>query len=102
MIVRARRERESILGAHLFSDPAWDALLELYVARLEYRRVSLEELAVKIRTVPSVTARWIRALAENNLVVLEESDNGCWVSLSALGAIKLASLADRWETARPV
>lgn len=49
-ILSGRRGREAAIGRELFSDPAWDILLELYAARLGQRRMFLRELARSIDT----------------------------------------------------
>ena len=63
-IIKARRARERFLPADLFSDPAWDMLLDLTAARLEGRCVSVSSLCIAA-AVPTTTAlRWIRNLCE--------------------------------------
>lgn len=63
-IIKARRARERFLPADLFSDPAWDMLLDLTAARLEGRYVSVSSLCIAA-SVPTTTAlRWIRNLCE--------------------------------------
>ena len=63
--------RERFFDASLFADPAWDILLELYLARLEQRRVSISSLCIA-SAVPATTAlRHIRTLVEKNLILRE-------------------------------
>lgn len=67
-IIRARRTREQFFGTDLFSDPAWDILLDLYAARLEKRRVAVSSLCIAA-AVPSTTAlRWIKSLTDVGLL----------------------------------
>lgn len=68
-IIWARAQREKYLSSRLFAEPAWDMLLELYVAHLLQRRMSITELCVASR-VPGTTAlRWIEVLGLEELVL---------------------------------
>ncbi len=61
-ILKLRASRSEIFGHSLFADPAWDILLELYVARLDDRTESVSSICVA-SGVPSTTAiRWIKLL----------------------------------------
>lgn len=63
-IIKARRARARFFPADLFSDPAWDMLLDLAAARLEGRCVSVSSLCIAA-AVPTTTAlRWIRNLCD--------------------------------------
>ena len=63
-ILKRRRARERFFPAELFSDPAWDMLLDLTAARLERRTVSVSSLCIAA-AVPTTTAlRWIRNLCD--------------------------------------
>lgn len=101
-LLMARRGREESFGRELFSDPAWDVLLELYAAHLGERSVSVSELAASIGTPPTTTARWVAALASRGLVATEldpRTANRVWVKLSAEGTSKMKHLADQWGSA---
>jgi hypothetical protein len=91
-ILQARRRRSKIFGEGLFSDPAWDILLELFAAWLGNRRVELSDLA---SIAPGSTlARWVAVLQERELVVCE-LDALCpdrfWISLSRECAAKMCA-----------
>lgn len=63
-MLKRRRDRERYFPAELFSDPAWDMLLDLTAARLEKRSVSVSSLCIAA-AVPTTTAlRWIRNLCD--------------------------------------
>lgn len=87
-ILRARQERREHFSAHLFADPAWDILLELYALELEQRRVSVSKLCLSAG-VPSTTAlRWIEKLHDEGLISRGEDPfdgRRIWVSLSHAG-----------------
>ena len=65
-ILRIRRARHRLIGENLFSDPAWDVLLELLVAKLGKRELTLDDLSGFAP--PSTVARWIGVLEERKLV----------------------------------
>lgn len=65
--ISARRGRDNFLPGHLFADPAWDMLLELYAAELEQIRLSTSNLC-DASDVPATTAlRWISTLVDEGL-----------------------------------
>lgn len=100
-LLLARRARDDLLGRDLFSDPAWDMLLELYAAKLAGRTMTLKQLALAVETPPSTAARWLSALDEHGLTTLagRPDEDGGLVSLSAEGLSKLDRLARRWGSA---
>jgi DNA-binding MarR family transcriptional regulator len=61
-ILRFRRKRNKLFGGDLFGEPAWDILLELYLAERNGRRLSVSG-ACYVSGVPLTTAlRWISRL----------------------------------------
>jgi CheY-like chemotaxis protein len=63
-LIKARRMRERYFPAEMFSDPAWDMLLDLTAARLDDQPVSVSSLCIA-SAVPTTTAlRWIRNLCD--------------------------------------
>jgi DNA-binding MarR family transcriptional regulator len=66
--LKARRWRDELLGADLFSDPAWDILLDLFASEAEGRNVSVSSACVAA-CVPATTAiRWISRLETLGLI----------------------------------
>lgn len=66
-----RRRWRSLLfeNAELFGEPAWDILLDLYIAELRDRRVSVTDACIG-SGVPSTTAlRWVMLLERAGLVI---------------------------------
>ena len=101
-LLLARRARDELLGKDLFSDPAWDLLLELYSAELGARAVSLDELALAIEAPPSTAARWLSALDERGLTesTADPAVPGrILVRLTSEGLSRLDRLARRWGSA---
>jgi DNA-binding MarR family transcriptional regulator len=68
-IYAARRWRENALGIpRLFSDPAWDILLDVLINEGRLNRVSVSSACIA-SCVPATTAlRWIATLEENGLI----------------------------------
>ena len=97
-----RRARDAVLGQDLFSDPAWDVLLELYAAKLGGRSMSVADLAQAVATPRSTTARWIAALEERGLITsaIDPSEpDRLQVELTAEGASKMEHLGNHWGSA---
>jgi DNA-binding MarR family transcriptional regulator len=70
----ARRLREEVLGAHLFSDPAWDILLDVYAADARGDKIQISSLS-PMTNVPSSTARrWAHKLIELGLLERERDE----------------------------
>lgn len=65
--IRERGLRTEHFG-DLFSDPAWDILLELFASRLEHRRHSVGTLCESINVPMTTTLRWLTALEQARLI----------------------------------
>lgn len=73
-IVAFRRKRDGLLGDALFSDPAWDILLDLYIAHHEGSRVSVSSCCIGSSTPPTTALRWITILEKRGLVRRQADD----------------------------
>jgi DNA-binding MarR family transcriptional regulator len=101
-VLLVRRARNAIIGENLFSDPAWDILLELYAAKLGRRDVSLAELATAIGIPSSTSNRWVAALEERALLeptVGAGEPSSRKYRLTAKGAERMERLASHWASA---
>lgn len=67
-IWRSRRERERIFGSVLASDPAWDILLDLFIARGEGRKVTVQSAAAATSVPEATVLRCIAHLVEAKLL----------------------------------
>jgi hypothetical protein len=65
---RARRERERVFGAGILADPAWDILLDLFIARNEEREVTVFSVSRATAVAESVVLRCIAHLVDAKLV----------------------------------
>ena len=64
-IIRGRHRRSTFFSAELFADPAWDILLDLFLAELQQRTVAVRELG-RSSTVPStILNRWLDKLEKD-------------------------------------
>jgi DNA-binding MarR family transcriptional regulator len=67
--IRARRQRTRYFSEDLFSDPAWDMLLELFQSEILQRRVPVSSLCVAAE-VPATTAlRRLKLMVEGGLLM---------------------------------
>ena len=70
-LLRARRLRDQFIPGGMFADPSWDILLDLMVARLSRKPVSVSSLCIAA-AVPSTTAlRWIKLLTDKGMLIRE-------------------------------
>lgn len=92
-ILQLRRARAEIFGAELFTDPAWDVLLELFAAKLAGRKLKLVDL--EIFGPRSTLVRWAAVLEERGLVScqLDGSEmRKLSLEITPLGAAKMSKL----------
>lgn len=93
-IIHQRQLRSRFFGKTLFSDPAWDMLLDLTAARAEHKRVSVTSLCIA-SGIPSTTAlRWIGILINAGLCERLEDDQDrrrVFIGLTDKGAQTAAS-----------
>jgi len=74
-IYENRRRRVKLFGADLFGEPAWDILLDLFVAFGTGKQISVSSACIGA-AVPSTTAlRWLSVLETRNLIVRENDDS---------------------------
>lgn len=82
---RSRRKRASHLPAELFGEPAWDILLDLFIARIRNRNISVTSACIA-SDVPNTTAlRWLNLLEQMNLVRREQHETDSrvtWVKMT--------------------
>jgi len=65
----ARRMRDDSFPGDLFGEPAWDCLLDLYLAALEKRRLSVTDVCVAATVPPTTALRWVDILCRRDLAV---------------------------------
>lgn len=102
----ARSARATFFGAHLFADPAWDILLQAYVALLDQEPLLVSTIC-RESVVPATTAlRWIRVLEQDGLLVRRHDPEGerrWWLEMSASGrSVMERYLASVWPSILPL
>ncbi|GMN01547.1 MarR family winged helix-turn-helix transcriptional regulator [Erythrobacter sp. MTPC3] len=68
-VYRIRRDREAIFGTPgLFGEPAWDILLDLYVAHAEGNPVSVSSACIGSAAPSTTGLRWLGVLTDEGFV----------------------------------
>jgi hypothetical protein len=84
-----RRKRTAIFGnAELFGEPAWDILLDLFIAQAEGKTVSVSSACIGSAAPATTGLRWLGVLADEGLVIREndaEDHRRVLVRLTARG-----------------
>lgn len=95
--LHSRAQRGRFFSSRLFSDPAWDMLLELYAASLAQRRLSISRLSERAGIPMTTALRWIAAL-ENEGAVERQPDSldgrRVFIMLSKKGKEQMAAYFD--------
>lgn len=88
-IVARRRKRNSAFRMHslgdVFGEPAWDMMLDLFIADRTGTRISVSSLCIGSNAPPTTALRYIRTMVERGVFTRmpDPSDNRrIWVSLS--------------------
>ncbi|GGC26428.1 hypothetical protein GCM10011371_12520 [Novosphingobium marinum] len=101
----ARRFRKEHFPEDLFAEPAWDILLDLYIATLEKRRISVTSACIGADVPPTTGLRWLQLLEKRGLVARETDERDlrrCFVKLSKEGLRQMdaylaqSAKAHRW------
>ena len=68
-----RRRRDRVIGqSDLFGEPAWDILLDLFVAYLTDKDVSVSSACIGSASPPTTGLRWLSVLEDNGLVLRQK------------------------------
>ena len=84
-LYRARQRRMQHFDSQLFSEPAWDMLLELFIKKMRGNPVSTIELCAAARVPAATGLRWIARLEEHGLLRRYQSSEDrrfAWVELT--------------------
>ena len=74
-ILRFRRFREKILSPDIFGEPAWELLLEVFVADAKGEAITARMVAERRGASPAVLARWLKHLTVRGLIVGDGDGN---------------------------
>jgi DNA-binding MarR family transcriptional regulator len=93
-IIRARRARTELFKPGLFSDPAWDMLLFLFVAGAREQIVTVTELAAATATPIPSAVRWIDVLERNGLLQRKAEPTNMEQDIVELGGRGMTTICD--------
>ncbi|WP_225205654.1 helix-turn-helix domain-containing protein [Novosphingobium huizhouense] len=85
-LYRDRRRRGDMFDADLFGEPAWDMLLDLYIAACEDRQVSTTSACIGANVPVATGLRWIQLLENQGLIARKADPRDArrvWISLTA-------------------
>lgn len=90
-----------LFGEGLFSDPAWDVLLQLYAAELGNRRITVEEIVRTVEAPESTTRRWLGVLCDRGMILVEmdAADQKASVVLGPATSDAMTRLVNHWVPA---
>ena len=92
-----RRRRGFYFGEDNFSEPAWDMLLDLYVAELEQRPICVSSACIGAAAPQTTGLRWLCALESQGLIFKEADASDLrrsFVRLTPLAILKMERLID--------
>lgn len=96
-----RRKRAAIFGnPDLFGEPAWDILLDLFIAHADGKMVSVSSACIGSAAPATTGLRWLGILAEEGLVLRDkdpEDHRRVMVRLSDAGVIAMEQFFDSVE-----
>ena len=100
-IYETRRIRDHFFPDTLFADPAWDILLDLFIARRSHRKICVSSACVGA-CVPATTAlRWLERLQQSGLIErMSNSGDGrsIFVRLTDEADDRMTALLDQIST----
>lgn len=89
----ARRERDNFFPEGLFADPAWDILLDLYIAGYLGKDIGVSSACVGASVPQTTGLRWLDRLVELGLVNRSRRDGrSITVSLSDEATVRMTDL----------
>ncbi|HEX5536282.1 MAG TPA: winged helix DNA-binding protein [Sphingobium sp.] len=75
IIAERRVERYQYLPAEMFGEPAWDMLLDLYLASGDGKSISVSSACIASRAPATTALRWLRRMEQLGLVARVNDDN---------------------------
>jgi hypothetical protein len=67
-VYRSRRRRARYFDAEMFAEPAWDMLLDLFIARARGKEIRTLSLCIASEVPMTTALRWIGVLEQHGLV----------------------------------
>lgn len=100
-IYRARRDRDRFFP-DLMADPAWDLLLDLFIAGEEDRSVSVSSACIAAAVPPTTALRWINVLEKQGLIARKDDPQDgrkAYLSLSLSARANITEWLQRFSKA---
>ena len=85
-VYAARRRRERYFDPAIFADPAWDMLLDLFIAKARGKEIRTSSLCLAAAVPPATALRWIAVLERQGLIQRRGAAGDRRVKLIALTA----------------
>jgi hypothetical protein len=96
-MIRERARRQNYFDAGLFADPAWDMMLDLFVAEAEGRETPVMNLCLSSQVPETTTLRWVKTLEHAGVFIRQKDDHDqrrVLVRLSPSAATAMAAYLD--------
>ena len=96
-MMRERLKRNHFFNADLFADPAWDMMLDLFIAEAEGRETPVMNLCLSSQVPETTTLRWVKTLEHAGIVIRQKDEHDqrrVLVRLSPDAAKALATYLD--------
>jgi hypothetical protein len=83
-LYRARRRRARHFDPEMFAEPAWDMLLDLFIAKVRGKQMRTQSLCLASEVPETTALRWIGVLERNGLVARRLAEHDHRLRLIAL------------------
>ncbi len=96
-MVRERLRRAQFFRADLFADPAWDMMLDIFLAEAEGRETPVMNLCLSSQVPETTTLRWVKTLEYQGIFVRQKDEHDqrrVLVRLSPAASKAMASYLD--------
>jgi hypothetical protein len=96
-MIRERLRRGQFFKTALFADPAWDMMLDIFIAEAEGRETPVMNLCLSSQVPETTTLRWVRTLEQAGIFVRQKDEHDqrrVLVRLSPAAAKAMASYLD--------
>jgi DNA-binding MarR family transcriptional regulator len=93
-LLQERRKREKFFDADSFGEPVWDILLDLYVAKMRGRQISVSSACIAAHVPPTTALRYIVLMTKKGDVVRVPDEYDSRRVYLELSDKKMASMTD--------
>ena len=100
-IIRQRQLRARFFDPALFADPAWDMLLDLFIATGDGKRVPVTSACIGAAVPTSTALRWITQMEEAGLVERQDDNTDRRRAFIVLSDSTMTSMARYFEAIGP-